>query len=229
LLPNVPPTDMFASEEFFEIPIVGLLLLAATVPIILRSHRLLREGRRVRIVLPIGGELSLQHLMLGVLGIAFGVGLLANQLIDVALPDKAVPCVRQYQDLYKCWREHKVDGIARAPTLKTAEYDIAANNEFARAYFRRHGAVIRLLRAMAVAMVLLLIAMAIYELERVLSHSLVRRYTRAHFAIATLVLVLSAVAYASELAQVSKRALELATLETPDQLKNTLQCHKAYH
>jgi hypothetical protein len=163
------------------------------------------------------------HLAAAILAVAFVVGVVGNQVIDTAVDDEMVSDVKRYQDLYKCWhQQHPNDHVA--PTLKTAEFDVATRYEFARAYLRRHGAIVRIIRAAAVGLALLLASMAIYEIQRFRRRSMIKRYTSMHFLFALLLLGLCVIAYTSEVSQISKRVLELATLQTPQKLYKSCIC-----
>ena len=202
---------MFGPEEFVEVPVIGLMLLLGMLPLLLGSHRLLKKGVRVRIASPIGGELSLPHLAALAVVVAFIVGLVGNQVIDAVVEDDIVPDVDRYEHMYKTWRR-SVAEPKLAPTLKTAEFQLADNSEYARTYLRRHRAIIRVIRAAVAGLMLLLINMAVYELERRRTRQMVKRFTFLTFAAAILMLQLCLIGYVTEVSQISKRVLELTTL-----------------
>jgi hypothetical protein len=68
-------------------------------------------------------------------------------------------------------------------------------------------------------MILLLAGMTVYELERRWHKALPPRFRLIHFALAILLVELFVIAYTTEVKQVSKRVLELATGSTPTQLE----------
>jgi len=205
---------VYGPEEFLELPLVGILLLSAVTPILLATpsgHKvwIYRNGsRRDRISLP--------HLAASLLFIEFAVGIVGNQVIDAVIHDDDVPSVDDYEELYKRWRRMQTAPVA--PTLKTAEFHIAEKNEFARSYLRRHRVIVRVIRASAAALALLMLSMGVYEGERMRTKALKKRFTFGAFALAALLLELCVIAYATEVSQISKRVLELYTSKTPKEI-----------
>jgi len=198
------------ADQFFELPVIGLLFIAALTPLLIAAVPTLRRepgiiewGREyVR-----AAEKGLSATI--ILAVAFIVGLLANQLVDAFVDNDWLPGAGEVKKEYKEWaRAHASDLPLPPPTLKLAEFQLADSSEYTRTYVIRHRTIIRVLRCGATAAALALLAMAIHEWIARAART-PRRYGGVAFITAALALALFCAASVTEHRSVYKRIAEL--------------------
>jgi hypothetical protein len=199
--------------HYFEIITVGLLIFYGFSPLIMATSAELRDDPHF--CPPLAAALRLPEKSSGIgalLVAAMIAGFVSNQAIDAFTHDDKVGPRQQYDSMYGCWlASASVQNPPRPATLKIAEFDIAKTNDYARAYFERHKAAIRIMRAAAVAAILFILSMLTYELLRPHRQWGERRYKMAYFLIAILIAAACALVYRSETDDYYKRVFELAT------------------
>jgi hypothetical protein len=144
--------------------------------------------------------------------LAFVVGAVGNQVLDVVVHDTWTPGYPDYHELYVAWSAQNGKVIAHAATLKIAEHDVGnGSHEYSRAYLLRHKSLIRVMRAAAASALLLLLAMTGYEGARRISKWQVQRYATWHFLLVLVALGVLTFTYFSELSDFQKKVFELST------------------
>jgi hypothetical protein len=198
------------ADQFFELPVIGLLFIAALSPLLIAAVPALR--RKPGIAEWCGNYASGSEKGLSVtiiVAVAFIVGMLANQLVDAFLDPDWLPGAHEVAKEYKAWATaHAGEVPVPPPTLKLSEFQLADSSEYTRTYVIRHRTIIRVLRCGGIAAALALLAMAIHECVARAART-PRRYRRGAFIAATLALALFCAASVTEHRSVYKRVAEL--------------------
>jgi hypothetical protein len=232
---------LYEASQFLELPVIGLLLLAGLSPLFACFSSRLRASRG-----PFRGLeriVKLPERGIGVtllLVVALLAGIVGNALVDSFVNDSWAGWKADYGCLYELWRaEYRQSGDVRlpyqelnqpvAPTLKAAEHAIGnGNHEYSRAYLLRHKALLRVLRAAAVAAICYVLSAAAFEILRRKLNWNAGPFSFIHFAVAILVVVLLTTSYFEEVADVHKRIFGLYTNQDASQFKDEHPCYQKW-
>jgi hypothetical protein len=237
--------------HYFEIVTVGLLLFYALSPIMTATSEELRKDKHF--CPPLAAALNLPEKSSGIgalLVAAMIAGFVSNQAIDAITHDDKVGPRQTYEAMYKCWlsgtavSELRAEGDqcpARAgeradehrqwpaQNLKIAEFDLAKDNEYARDYFARHKAAIRIMRAAAAAGLVFICSMLTYEILRRRRDWGNCRYRLVHFAFAIVVTGACVLVYVSETGDYYKHIFELETRSSRESFLGSAQAMRCPH
>jgi hypothetical protein len=191
---------MFSLEIFAEILIVGLLLIFATIPILIRFNPALQEGGLFSILDVVGNKGAAAALALI---FAYVVGIAGNRLVDDAF-ESVYESPGGYKQLYKQWAVNTNNPIV---DMRVAEFELRERSEATWKWLDRRRSYVRILRGAIASFLILLVSMAIYEFSRPAK----RRYQAHHFIAALLLLSLFIFAYIRSDIKYHKRVYELAT------------------
>jgi hypothetical protein len=225
--------------HYFEIVTVGLLFFYALSPIMTATSEELRQDKHF--CPPLAAALNLPEKSSGIgalLVAAMIAGFVSNQAIDAITDDDNVGPRQTYEAMYQCWLSGTAVSVQRpvptpaptpapvpapAQTLKIAEFDLAKDNEYARDYFVRHKAAIRIMRAAAAAGFVFICSMLTYEILRRRRDWENCRYRLVHFAFAIVVTGASVLVYRTETGDYYKRIFELATRSSQESFLRSAQ------
>jgi hypothetical protein len=219
---------MFGENQFLELPVIGLLLIAGCSPWIACMSPRLRQSTDV---FPgFGGLTRLPERGVGIallLVLAVMVGMVGNALIDTAVHDSWAGWNSDWEGLYDIWLSERpavpaaapCAGSAKAvepgiaPSLKAAEHALGngSDSEYTRAYLMRHKAIMRVLRSAAVAAIVFFAGMVLFQGLRRWRRWPVPAYSTKHMLIAVVMSIVLTVAYFEEVADFHKRVFELYT------------------
>ncbi len=146
-------------ERFIEMPVIGAMLLLSLFPILAIKHRFSGAYRRFLRMLRTPARVGV------LVGIAFVVGVVGNQLVDESFNAVSWAIEKVTGENKDKDKDKKKDKDACALPKDVVEYVVAGDNEYARNYFERHRLFMRIDRAGFVAMILLLISMLIYRVR----------------------------------------------------------------